>query len=229
MGGGGDYAKRERNAARTMREECERASVDRLVYLGGIEPDGPPSHHLESRLETGRILRNGDYSALELRCSMIIGAGSTSWQIVRDLAARLPSMLLPAWTESRTEPVAVEDVVTGLVGALEVELDDEEHYDMPGPEILSVREIFKRTATVMNRNPLLVPVPFLSPWLSSQWLRFVTRADITVARELVEGLKNDILTDEGNQYWKLIGHEDLVGFDDATRRAIDQLETLESS
>lgn len=219
MKGGGDYRERERRSAREFRDAAAEAGIDRIVYLGGVKPQGEPSTHLASRLETGRILRRGPCSTVELRASMIVGHGSESWQIVCDLAARLPAMLMPTWTRSKSQPVWIGDVVEALEGALELPADEDGWYDIPGPDTLTVEEILERTAHIIGNRPPMVDVPLLSPRLSSYWLRFVTDADIELARELVEGLKFDLLA-ESDAYWEKIGHTELTSFDEAARREL---------
>ena len=156
---------------------------------------------------------------------MIIGAGSASWQIVRDLAARLPAMILPEWTRTRTQPIWIGDVIIALVGALEMQAEESHWCDIPGPEILTVEEILRKTARVMGNDPPMFDVPLLSPRLSSYWLRFITRGDVALARELVEGLKSDLLA-ESDAFWQMIGHEELVEFEEAARRELEEPDRL---
>jgi uncharacterized protein YbjT (DUF2867 family) len=168
----------------------------------------------------GEILSDGEVPVLELRASMIIGNGSLSFLIVRDLAARLPFMVLPRWLDSKTEPVAIDDVLAALVAALEIELAQSTAFDIPGPEVLSGRDILLRTARALGlAHPLVVRVPVLTPGLSARWVRFVTRARWEVAREIVVGLTHDLLAQDA-RYWALIGHEGRQHFDDAARAAI---------
>lgn len=223
MGGGEGYRERERQAAMEFRSATEEAGVERVIYLGGVEPQGEPSEHLASRLETGRILRGGEVTTIELRAAMIIGAGSASWRIVRDLAARLPFMLLPSWTRSRSEPLDIADVVEALAGALTLETASSKWYDIPGPKVMTVEEIILQTAEMMGNDTPSYPVPLLSPKLSSYWLRFVTRCDYHLASELVQGLKSNLIACNGD-YWDAIGHVDRVPFKDATRRALEDSE-----
>ena len=150
---------------------------------------------------------------------MVIGYGSASWQIVRDLAMRLPAMVLPRWLKSRTRPVALDDVVTALIAAAELPIELSAWFDIPGPEIMSGRQILERIAALRGRRILAVEVPVLTPQLSALWLRLVTRADFTLARELVLGLSEDLLPRD-ERFWDLIGHKHLVSFDDAARRAL---------
>lgn len=224
MGGGGDYEQRERESALAFAREADRAGVRRIVYLGGVAPMGKPSKHLRSRLATGEILRQGPVPTLELRASMVVGAGSESWRIVRDLSLRLPAMLLPEWLQSRSQPIAIEDVVVALVESLRV---PEEHvgcYDLPGPETLTAKEILFRIARLRGMEPLSINVPLLSPKLSSYWLRFVTRANYQVAQELVNGLTSDLVSpDDG--FWRLLPDHHRITFDKAARRALQDEES----
>ena len=217
----GDYRREEVEQARNFIEAAEQAGVRRVAYLGGVTGDeDDASEHLRSRQDVGEVLRSTSVSTIELRASMVIGHGSLSWLIVRDLAARLPVMVLPSWLKSRTEPVGIEDVVAALVGAIDHPLEGSAWFGLPGPEILSGRQILERTADVLGRpRPLMIEVPFLSPRLSSHWVRFVTRAEWSVAREIVVGLKNDLLARDGS-YWEEIGHVDRQDFATAARAAL---------
>ena len=216
-----DYAAKERRAAAQFAEAAARAGVKRIIYLGGVAPVAKPSEHLKSRLEVGEVLRAGSVPTLELRASMIIGKGSASWQIVRDLAMRLPAMLLPSWTASRTCPVAIEDATVALVRGLEIPLPASTWYDIPGPEVLSGREILLRLAALRGRRVPSLRVPFLSVSLSSWWLKLVTRTDFSLARELVLGFTDDLLPHDA-RYWKEIDYEPQWTFDKAARAALQQ-------
>jgi uncharacterized protein YbjT (DUF2867 family) len=205
--------------AEDFAEAAGQAGVRRVIYLGGVAPRGEPSEHLRSRLETGEVLRGGTVPCLELRAGMIIGTGSASWTIVRDLAARLPGMVLPAWLAHRSEPVAVDDVVAALVAGARIVLPSSTWWDIPGPEALSGKEILMRVAAVMGRRPILVNVPLVTPRLSSHWIRLVTRADFRLARELVEGLTSDLIATRPG-YWSAAGLPAPMAFEEAARRAL---------
>ena len=221
IGQGRDFRRREVETARRFAETARRAGARRFVYLGGVAPSGRASEHLRSRLEVGEALRAGRVPTVELRASMIIGHGSLSWMIVRDLAARLPVMVLPRWLRSRTEPVAIDDVVAALVGALDVPLETSAWFDIPGPDVLSGEQILVETARAMGlRAPLRVSVPLLTPELSSHWIRFVTRARWSVAHELVLGLEGDLLSHD-DRFWRLIGQKRRLPFREAARRALE--------
>ncbi len=217
--GQADYGTTEQRAAETFVDAAARAGVKRIVYLGGPAPSGRPSEHLRSRLAVGEILRAGPVTTVELRASMVIGSGSTSWQIVRDLGMRLPAMVLPKWLKSRTRPVSIDDVVVALVAAAALPLEASDWFDVPGPEIMTGREILERIGALRGRKIISIEIPFLTPRLSALWLKLVTRADFGVARELVLGLSEDLLPKD-DRFWKLIDHPSLLGFDEAARRAL---------
>ena len=221
MGGGRDYAAAESQTAQHFREAAAESGVQRIVYLGGVAPAGVPSEHLKSRLRVGEILRTGTVPALELRASMIVGADGASWQIVRDLAMRLPAMLLPSWTESRTCPVALDDAVAALIGGLDIPLPSSAAYDIPGPDILSARQILLEIAALRGRRVPSIRVPFLSVSLSSWWLKLITRADFFLAREIVLGLTDDLLPQD-DRYWKEIGYAPKWHFAEAARDALSR-------
>lgn len=219
-----DYAETERRTALELQAAAARAGIQRIVYLGGVAPTASPSEHLKSRLLVGELLRAGTVPTLELRASMIIGEGSASWQIVRDLALRLPAMLLPSWTRSRTCPIALEDVVVALLGALTIPLPTSAWYDIPGPDTLSGREILTKLAELRGRRVPSLPVPFLTVSLSSWWLKLVTRANFSLARELVLGFKGDLLPLDA-RYWQEIGYVPRWTFEAAARKALAEERT----
>lgn len=220
LGEGADFRRREVEEALNFANEAHVAGLRRIVYLGGVAPRGAGSEHLRSRLDVGEVLRSGPVPTLELRASMIIGHGSLSWLVVRDLAARLPVMVLPRWLQSRTEPVAIDDVVVALVRALDLPDDTSAWFDIPGPEVLSGKQILERTAMAMGlHRPRTIDVPLLTPRLSSLWVRVVTRADWSIARKLVVGLTEDLLAHD-DRFWAAIDHPRRLTFDEAARRAL---------
>lgn len=219
MGRDANYRELERRAASSFAQAASRAGIERIVYLGGPAPRGVPSEHLRSRLEVGEILRAGPVPVVELRASMVIGCGSASFQIVRDLAERLPIMVLPRWLSSRTSPVALSDVVDALLAAADLPLAESAWFDLPGPEIMSCQQILERIARLRGRRFLALKVPLLTPRLSALWLRLVTRTNFALARELVLGLQDDLLP-EDDRFWRLAGHRQLRSFDDAAQQAL---------
>jgi uncharacterized protein YbjT (DUF2867 family) len=215
-----DYPEREARSAEAFRDAAERAGVRRIVYLGGVAPATRPSRHLESRLHTGEILRSGRVSTIELRCSLIIGAGGSSWTMVRDLAARLPAMLLPRWLRFSSWPVWVEDVVIAIVLALDFPLEGSTWFDLPGPERMTHADLLTRVAKSMGKDPRLVGVPVITPTLSSYWIALVTRANLALARELVQGLQSD-LDPSGDIFWDALEDEAPTPFQTSVYQALE--------
>jgi uncharacterized protein YbjT (DUF2867 family) len=219
MAEGRGYEKREQREAITFLRAAEQAGLKRIAYLGGIQPEDKPSRHLQSRALTGEMLRSGRVSTIELQAAMVIGAGSESWRIVRDLAARLPVMVLPKWLESRSQPIYIDDVVVALRHALTVDIEGSAAFALPGPEIMSAREILERTAKQLGLRPHMMQVPVITPRLSSYWISLVTRANEHISRQLVQGLCSDLIApDDG--YWKLLPNHVRIPFDEAARRAL---------
>jgi uncharacterized protein YbjT (DUF2867 family) len=188
----GEFAALERTQASVFGRACRGAGVARVIYLGGLYPDDQRlSQHLASRREVGEILIR-ECGALVIRAGIIIGSGSASFEIMRDLARRLPAMVAPRWVANRCQSIYVDDVLETLVRAIEVPGNRE--VDIAGPDILTYGEMLKRLGREMGRQPVIVPVPVLSPQLSSRWLRFITAVPLPVAKSLVNSLRNEALT-----------------------------------
>jgi len=219
MGGhGDDFREADRRCARQFAHAAAYSSCRRIIYLGGVAPRGRPSEHLASRLEVGEILRTSAVPVVELRASMIVGNGSASWQIVRDLAARLPFMVLPRWLESKTCPIALPDVIAALLDARDVPLAASTWFDIPGPEVLSAREMLEVVAALDGRRVPSVRVPVLTPALSAMWLKLVSGADYALARELVLGLTEDLLPQRS--FWGITGRSPRWTFRAAAANAL---------
>jgi uncharacterized protein YbjT (DUF2867 family) len=194
MRAGGDFETRDRRAARNFVDAASIAGVERVVYLGGLGEDRDNlSPHLRSRREVERVLASGSYALTTLRAGIIIGSGSASFELVRQLARRLPVMVTPRWVETDCQPVAVDDVVTYLVGVLDRPETAGGTYDVGGPEVMSYAEMLRRTGRQQGREPRIVPIPVLTPRLSAAWLGLMTDVPRSVARPLVEGLKNPVV------------------------------------
>ena len=203
---------------RALTSAAATSTCQRIVYLGGVAPRGHPSEHLASRLEVGEILRGGAVPALELRASMIVGNGSASWRIVRDLAARLPFMVFPRWLDSKSCPISLADVIAALLAARSVPLSGSAWFDIPGPDVLSARKMLEIVAELDGRRISAIRVPVLTPRLSAMWLKLVSGADYALARELVLGLTEDLLPQRS--FWDVIGHPPAHAFRDAAAAAL---------
>ncbi len=215
-----DYPAREASGAKAFLAAAERAGVHRIVYLGGVAPKEKASRHLLSRLNTGEILRSGTVSTIELRCGLIIGAGGSSWMMVRDLAARLPAMLLPRWLQFSSWPVWIEDVVLAIVCALDFPERGSAWYDVPGQERMTHANFLSRIAKSMGKDPRLIGVPVITPRLSSYWIALVTRASLALAQELVQGLQSD-LDPSGESIWDRLGDENPTEFQISVYQALE--------
>jgi uncharacterized protein YbjT (DUF2867 family) len=219
MGQQGDFETRERAAAEALLGAADGAGVARIVYLGGVAPEGHASKHLRSRLATGEVLRSGQVATIELRAGMIIGADSISWKMVRDLSARLPFMILPSWLQNHSQPIGIDDVVFALARALSLPTDVRGVFDLPGPETMTGEEILRRIGKLLGVKPYTLRVPVLTPRLSSYWLKLVTSADLGVAQELVEGLTSDLVA-RNRSFHELTPERALTPFDVAAERAL---------
>ncbi len=217
-GHGDDYPERERASAEAFAAAAGPAGLRRIIYLGGVVPPTGASRHLLSRQRTGEILRAGAVEAIELRAAMVIGAGSASWIMVRDLARRLPAMVLPRWLRNTSFPIAIEDVVFGIVAAIDRPAIGSRVYEIPGRERLTHREVLIRAAAAMGHRRLMLSVPILTPRLSSYWIALVTRTSLAMAKELVEGVRSN-LEPTGASLWDEIGHQPMP-IDEAIRRAL---------
>lgn len=223
MATGRDYETEEQQSATGFRAAAADAGLERIIYLGGMPPNGKPSRHLRSRMATGELLRAGRVPTIELQATMVIGSGSESFGMVRDLAARLPVMMLPSWSKSLTEPIAIADVTYAICAAMTRVKAESRAYPLPGPEILSARAILARTAQAMGRSPRMYYLPLISPKLSSYWIRLVTRSDHHVTDELVEGLRTDILAPDAG-FWKACPEHVRQSFDEAVKSALGEEE-----
>ena len=220
MGSGGDFAELDRQAAANCAAAAAQAGVRQIIYMGGLGDDDPDlSHHLQSRHETGAILADGPVPVTTLRAAMVIGQHSASFQMMRDLVHRLPAMVTPRWVTTRSQPIAFADLRDYLVGVCDLPEAFGRTLDVGGPEILTFQEMMERTAVLAGRRkPVILPVPVLSPELSSLWCGFVTEVDTKIARPLVEGLRNETIC-LNDDILRLVPKE-RMSFDDAVRRAL---------
>jgi uncharacterized protein YbjT (DUF2867 family) len=189
--GGEDFAARDREAARIFGTAAHEAGVKRIVYLGGLgENVGGLSEHLQSRQETGEILRESGVPVVEFRASIVLGSGSLSFEMIRALVERLPVMICPRWVAVESQPIAVEDVIAYLAAALDLPAGAERVYEIGGPDRVTYGDLMREYARQRGLKRLLVPVPLLTPRLSSLWLGLVTPLYARVGRKLVDSMRN---------------------------------------
>jgi uncharacterized protein YbjT (DUF2867 family) len=215
-----DYPAEEARAAEWFAQAARRANLRRLVYLGGVAPRGAVSRHLHSRLQTGRILRESGVPSVELRASMIIGHGSSSFEMVRNLATRLPVLPQPDWLLYRSCPVAIDDVVVALVATLLLPELDDDWYDLPGPEQLSHRNVVLRVASLLGQNLRMLPVPDLDLRPILRRLGPLTGIAPDLAAELLDGLRSDLVPEPGHSIWPHLPWARRRGFDAAVHDAL---------
>jgi uncharacterized protein YbjT (DUF2867 family) len=196
MAAGANFGELDLQAAANFRDAAARAGIRRIIYLGGLIPENPDSAHLQSRFETGEVLRQGKIPVTEVRAGMIIGPGSAAFEVMRDLVNNLPLMITPRWVSSRSPPIALPDLLRYLAAVADLPGAAGQIYDAAGPEVLSYADIMRRLASMLQRRILIIPVPVLSPKLSSYWLRLVTTVPVNIARALIDGLKHDVLADD---------------------------------
>ena len=223
IGTGTDFENTDRTAARNTADAAAVAGVGRIVYLGGLVPQSEKvSPHLASRAEVGQIFLDGPVPAAVLQAGVIIGSGSASFEMLRYLTERLPVMVTPKWVRSLVQPIAVSDVLAYLEGSLRLPDATNRRFDIAGPDVVSYREMMQRYASVAGlKHRIIIPVPVLSPWLSSQWVNVVTPVPKAIAQPLIESLRNNAVARE-HDIETLIPFE-RCPFDEAVRLALERI------
>lgn len=223
MDGGGDLARRDRELAEGFAAAAGEAGVGRIVYLGGLHPEGADlSEHLASRVEVGQILLDGPVPAAVLQAAVVLGNGSVSFDMLRYLTERLPVMVAPQWLRNRIQPIAIDDALHYLVGAASLPAEVDRAFDIGGPEVLTYKQMIQRFAAVTGlRRRVVLTLPVLTPWLASHWVGLITPVDAAVAKPLVGSLVHEVVRRE-HDLDELVGlpAQGLVDFDEAVRRAM---------
>ena len=190
MGSAADFEARDREAARNLGTAARRAGVRRIIYLGGLGAGAGLSPHLRSRHETGDVLRAAGVPVVELRSGIVLGSGSLSFELIRALVERLPLMVCPAWVRTPTQPIAIEDLIDYLLAALDLPDGASILFEVGGADQVTYRDIMLEYARQRGLRRLLLPVPLLSPRLSSLWLGLTTPVYARIGRKLIDGLRN---------------------------------------
>ena len=189
-----DFETRDADAARAFARAAAANGLRRIVYLGGLgDDDDQLSMHLRSRREVESLLGSTDVPVTTLRAGIIVGAGGISWELTRQLVEHLPVMVTPRWVQTRTQPIAVADVVRYLVAVLDLPEAQSRSFDIGGPEVLRYIDMLRRVAAIEGRRMLVIPVPLLSPRLSSRWLSLVTDVDVQTGRSLIDSMTNEVV------------------------------------
>ncbi|SEK58633.1 Uncharacterized conserved protein YbjT, contains NAD(P)-binding and DUF2867 domains [Blastococcus sp. DSM 46786] len=189
-----DFERKDAEAARAFARAAAAGGVGRIVYLGGLgRDDDRLSPHLRSRREVEQLLAGTGLPVTVLRAGIVVGHGGVSWEMTRQLVAHLPGMVTPRWVSTRTQPVAVADVVRYLVGVLDAPGTEGRVFEVGGPEVLTYLQMLTRVADIQNRHLFVVPVPLLSPQLSSRWLALVTDVDVATGRSLIDSMTIEVV------------------------------------
>jgi len=192
MSSSSDFQKDDRQAAENFAGAAREAGVKRIIYLGGLGDDSDPqlSPHLRSRHEVGQILRDSGVETIEFRASMVIGAGSLSYELMKSLTERLPVMICPRWVSVRTQPISIDDVLAYLLAAKDLDGNGNRIFEVGGADAVRYLDMIREYARQRGLRRWLISVPLLTPYLSGLWLALVTPASYEVGRHLIEGLKN---------------------------------------
>lgn len=223
MSAAGDFSDKDRRAAANMVKAAAAAGLERIIYLGGLgsSSDSHLSEHLRSRTEVASILQSGPVPATFLRAAMILGSGSASFEIMRYLVDRLPVMITPRWVDTQVQPIAIRNVLQYLIGCLEHPRAKGETFDIGGPEVVTYRQLFDIYAQEAHLpKRIIIPVPVLTPRLSSYWIHLVTPVPASLAQPLAEGLSNPVVCQD-NRIRELIPQE-LLDCRQTIRLALDR-------
>jgi len=214
-----DFERKDADAAWAFAETAAAAGLQRIVYLGGLgDDDDDLSAHLRSRRGVEQLLGSAGVPVTTLRAGIIVGHGGISWELTRQLVEHLPAMITPRWVRTRTQPIAIDDVVRYLVGVLKLPDAADHAYDIGGPEVLEYVTMMRRVAQIQGRKFLVMPVPLLTPQLSSLWLALVTDVETQTARALVDSMTNEVVVRD-DSIRALVPFEPM-GYDEAVRQAL---------
>jgi uncharacterized protein YbjT (DUF2867 family) len=217
--GSSDFERQDRVAAENVAAAAAQAGTRQIVYLGGLgDDDAAASPHLRSRRETGERLADGPVPVTTLRAAMIVGKGSAAFETIVALVDRLPAMITPRWVSTPTQPIAIGDISRYLAGVCGNEAAFGTGFDAGGPEVMTYRQMIERIAALRGRRIALLEVPVLTPRLSSLWLHLVTPVNASIARPLIEGLKNPTIARE-ERLRTLLPFE-LTPLDEAAKQAL---------
>ncbi len=225
--GGKDFHQRDLTGARNFCRAAKEAEVRRIIYLGGLgDPQTKLSEHLRSRQLTGEALREAGVPVTEFRAAVIVGSGSASFEMIRYLTERIPIMICPRWVFSKIQPIAVDDVMDYLVAAVKEPESSGEVIEIGGADVLTYADTMLGYAKIRNLRRVIVPVPVLSPSLSSHWVKWVTPVSAKIARPLIEGLRNQVVV-TNDLASRLFPRIRPMGYLDAVRLALSNIEAGE--
>ncbi len=214
-----EFERLDAEAARAFGQAAADAGVQQIIYLGGLGSDAEQlSSHLRSRREVEGLLGAAGVPVTVLRAGIIVGSGGISWELTRQLVDHLPAMVTPRWVRTRTQPIAVADVVRYLVGVLDAPPAMGQVFEIGGPEVLQYVTMLRRVAAIKKSLLLIVPVPLLTPGLSSRWLSLVTNIDTQTGRSLIDSMANEVVVHD-DSIRSIVPFEPM-GYDEAVRVAL---------
>lgn len=224
LAAGDDYHERDMRAARNFSQAAQAAGVERIIYLGGLaQTRSALSEHLRSRQETGEALRSGGVPVTEFRAGVIVGSGSLSFELVRYLTERVPIMVTPRWVYTRTQPIGIREVLAYLVAALTTPQSNGRIIEIGGAEITTYGNMMKSYAQARGLKRLMLPVPVLTPRLSSYWVNIVTPIPAAIARPLIEGMRNENIVRD-NSARDIFPDIEPVTYEVSVKRALARLQ-----
>ncbi len=216
-----DFERKDAAAAVAFGHAAARAGVRHIIYLGGLGDDADDlSAHLRSRRMVEKLLGSAGVPVTVLRAGIIIGHGGISWELTRQLVEHLPAMITPRWVATRTQPIAVDDIVRYLLGVLVVPAAKGRIFEVGGPDVLQYATMLRRVAAIEGRPLPILPVPLLTPGLSALWLTLVTDVDTATSRALVDSMTNEVIVRD--QSIRDVLPFDLTPYDDAVRKALNE-------
>ncbi len=214
-----DFERLDAEAARAFGRAAAEAGVQQIIYLGGLGSESDQlSSHLRSRRAVEGLLGQAGVPVTVLRAGIIVGSGGISWEMTRQLVDHLPAMVTPKWVRTRTQPIAVADVVRYLVGVLDEPRAVGKVFEIGGPEVLEYVTMLRRVARIKNSRLAIMPVPLLTPGLSSRWLALVTDVDTQTGRSLIDSMSNEVVVRD-DSITRVVPFEPM-GYDEAVRVAL---------
>ena len=219
-----DFERKDAEAARAFASAAAEQGVKQIIFMGGLGDDGDLSAHLRSRREVEGLLAETGIPVTVLRAAIVVGAGGISWEITRQLVKNLPAMIVPKWAATKTQPIALDDVVRYLVGVCGKEAALGEVFEIGGPDQLTYIEMLRVAGEVgKGSSPPIIQVPVLTPGLSSRWLALVTDVDVTTGRNLIDSMGIEVVVRE--QRIREIVPGEPMGYAEAVRRALAEDES----
>jgi uncharacterized protein YbjT (DUF2867 family) len=227
MAGGKDFHQQDLVAAKNFGQSAKKYGVKQLIYLGGLgNAASDLSIHLRSRQDTGKMLRKSGVPLTEFRAAVIVGSGSLSFEMIRYLTERVPVMICPSWIYNKTQPIAVSDVISYLIASLENKECLDQIIEIGGDDVVTYKEMMTIYARMRGLKRWMIPIPVLTPRLSSYWVHLVTPIPSTIAQPLIDGLKNEVIVQK-NDAQHILPQIKPISYEEAVNEALSRLPTFQ--